>query len=55
MRQYWNSKNFYSNFNALNNRDQTKQFVANVVPDYINLSYSVIVQTYYMEQLNKIM
>ena len=53
MRQY-NPKNFYSNFNALNNRDQTKQFVANVVPDYINLSYSVIVQTYYMEQLNKI-
>ena len=27
MRQY-NPKNFYSNFNALNNRDQTKQFVA---------------------------
>ena len=50
----YNSKNFYSNFNALNNRVQTKQFVANVVPDYVTLSYSVIVQTYYMEQLNKI-
>ena len=50
----YNPKNFYSNFNALNNRDQTKQFVANVVPDYVNLQYSVIVQTYYMEQLNKI-
>ena len=53
MRQY-NPKNFYSNFNTLNNRDQTKQFVANVVPDYVNLSYSVIVQTYYIEQLNPI-
>ncbi len=50
----WNSKNFYSNFNLLNNRDQTKQFIANVVPDYVTLSYSVIVQTYYIEQLNKI-
>ena len=50
----WDSKNFYSNFNLLNNRVQTKQFVANVVPDYVNLSYSVVVQTYYVEQLNKI-
>ena len=53
MKQY-NDKNFYSNFNALNNRDQTKQFVANVVPDYVNLEYSVIIQTYYVDQLNKI-
>ena len=53
MKQY-NPKNFYSNFNALNNRDQTKQFVANVVPDYVTLSYSVVIQTYYIEQLNPI-
>ena len=50
----YNDKNFYSNFNVLNNRVQTKQFIANVVPDYVNLQYSVIVQTYYMDQLNKI-
>jgi hypothetical protein len=50
----YNPKNFYSNFNVLNNRIQTKQFVANVVPDYVTLQYSVIVQTYYMDQLNKI-
>jgi len=50
----YNSKNFYSNFDALNNRVQTKQFVANVVPDYVTLQYSVTVQTYYIEQLNKI-
>jgi len=53
MKQY-NTKNFYSNFNALNNRDQTKQFVANVVPDYVTLQYNVVIQTYYIEQLNKI-
>jgi hypothetical protein len=50
----YNTKNFYSNFNVLNNRIQTKQFVANVVPDYVTLQYSVIIQTYYMDQLNKI-
>jgi len=50
----YNTKNFYSNFNVLNNRVQTKQFVANVVPDYVTLQYSVIIQTYYMDQLNKI-
>ena len=55
---YWqkayNDKNFYSNFNVLNNRIQTKQFIANVIPDWVNLTYSCIIQTYYMEQLNKI-
>jgi hypothetical protein len=50
----YNSKNFYSNFNVLNNRVQTKQFIANVIPDYVTLQYSVIIQTYYMDQLNKI-
>jgi hypothetical protein len=50
----YNDKNFYSNFNLLNNRVPTKQFIANVVPDYVNLTYSCIAQTYYVEQLNKI-
>jgi len=50
----YNNKNFYSNFNILNNRVQTKQFIANVIPDWVNLTYSCIIQTYYMEQLNKI-
>ncbi len=38
----------------LNNRKPTKQFVASVVPDYVDIQYSVIIQTYYIEQLNKI-
>jgi len=50
----YNSKNSYSNFEVLNNRKPVEQFVANVVPDYVTLTYSFIVQTYYMEQLNKI-
>ena len=50
----FNPKNFYSNFSALNNRVPTKQFHAVAVPDYVTLEYSCIIQTYYMEQLNKI-
>lgn len=50
----YNNKNAYSNFNVLTNRIPTKQFVANVVPDYVDIQYSVVVQTYYIEQLNKI-
>jgi len=50
----WNNKNMYSNFNLLNNRIPTKQYIANVVPDYVTLTYSCIIQTYYVEQLNKI-
>jgi hypothetical protein len=50
----YNEKNFYSNFGVLNNRIPTKQYIANVVPDYVNLTYSCIIQTYYVEQLNKI-
>ena len=50
----WNPKNFYSNFAAINNKIPSKQFYAVAVPDFVNIEYSVIIQTYYMEQLNKI-
>jgi|TARA_B100000780_G_scaffold39592_1_gene24632 hypothetical protein len=50
----YNPKNFYSNFAAINNAIPAQQFYAVAVPDFVNLEYSVTVQTYYMEQLNKI-
>jgi hypothetical protein len=50
----FNPKNFYSNFAALNNKIPVKTFHAVAVPDYVTLEYSCIIQTYYMEQLNKI-
>jgi hypothetical protein len=50
----YNPKNDYSNFNVLTNRKPVKQFVVNVVPDYVTLTYSCVIQTYYVEQLNKI-
>jgi hypothetical protein len=50
----FNSKNMYSNFNLLNNRKPVKQFQTIAVPDFVTLQYSCIIQTYYMEQLNKV-
>jgi hypothetical protein len=50
----YNPKNSYSNFDILNNRIPVKQFIANVVPDYITVTYSFIIQTYYSDQLSKI-
>ena len=50
----YNPKNFYSNFDAINNAIPAKQFYAVAVPDFVNIEYSCLIQTYYMEQLNKI-
>ena len=50
----FNPKNFYSNFGAINNKIPSKQMYAVAVPDFLTLEYSVLIQTYYMEQLNKI-
>lgn len=50
----YNTKNAYSNFNVLNNRIPTEQFIVNVIPDYVKITYSCAVQTYYVSQLNKI-
>ena len=53
-RKSYNGKNSYSNFSVLSNRIPVDQFVVNVVPDYVTLTYSCTIQTYYVEQLNKI-
>jgi len=53
-KKVYNPKNSYSNFSVLNNRIPTEQFIVNVVPDYVDLSYSCTIQTYYVDQLNKI-
>jgi hypothetical protein len=50
----YNPKNSYSNFDLLNNRVPTKQYVVNVIPDYVTITYSFLIQTYYIDQLNKI-
>ena len=50
----WNPKNFYNNWAAINNKIPAKQLYAVAVPDFVTLEYSCLIQTYYMEQLNKV-
>lgn len=50
----YTSKDAYSQFDILNNRIPTKTYYATVIPDYVNIEYSVIIQTYYVDQLNHI-
>jgi hypothetical protein len=50
----FSKKNFYSNFSSLNNRKPVEKFHIVAQPDYVTLEYSCLIQTYYMEQLNKV-
>ena len=56
--EYFQSKysktNFYDKFNILNNRQPVRQNYAIVVPEFMEMTYSCIIYTYYVEQLNKI-
>jgi hypothetical protein len=54
MKKKYDTKNFYSNFNVLTNRVPEEQFYAVTIPDYVTLTYSCVVYTYYVEQLNGI-
>jgi hypothetical protein len=50
----YDSRNAYNSFNVLNNQKPQKQYYAVVAPDYVTVTYSFVVFTYYVEQLNKI-
>ena len=50
----YSKQDFYSNFNILNNRIPVKTYYAVVIPDYVTINYSCVIQTYYMDQMNKI-
>jgi hypothetical protein len=50
----YSPSNVYSNFQVLTNRIPTKTYYASVVPDYLTVSYTCTIFTYYVEQINKI-
>jgi len=50
----YSKRNAYDNFTVLNNRIPEKEFVAVVYPDYVTITYSCTIATYYVEQMNKI-
>jgi hypothetical protein len=53
-RKKYSPQNGYDNFSVLNNVVPQKTNYAVVIPDYITVTYSCAVNTYYMDQLNKI-
>lgn len=50
----FSKKNVYDKFDVLNNRKPVDELYAVAIPDYVNLTYSCIVFTDYLEQNNKI-
>lgn len=52
--QTYTKVNQYDNFSALTNRQPVKEFRLVVVPEYITLTYSVVIFTNFLEQNNKI-
>jgi hypothetical protein len=50
----YSKRNFYSSFDVLNNiKPETEQYAV-IIPDYVNITYSCVIYTYYIEQMNKI-
>ena len=50
----YNQRNIYDKFSILTNRIPSKQYYLSVVPDYVTVTYDVVVFTNYVEQNNKI-
>lgn len=50
----FSKKNIYDRFSALSNRNQVEEYYGVIIPDYVNISYSCVIFTEYVEQMNKI-
>jgi hypothetical protein len=50
----YNQRNQYDRFSVLTNRIPNKQYYMSVVPDYVTITYDVVIFTNYVEQNNKI-
>jgi hypothetical protein len=52
--QKFNNRNRYDRFDLLSNRQPSKEYFMSVIPDYVTLTYSCIIFTDYIEQINPI-
>jgi hypothetical protein len=52
--QKFNAKNQYDRFSVVTNRQPSKEVYMSVIPDYVTLTYSCIIFTDYVEQINPI-
>jgi hypothetical protein len=52
LKRNYNKRNIYNNFNLLNNRVPEKEYIVAFPPDYVTVTYSCIIYTYFAEQMN---
>tara|TARA_R110000868_G_scaffold46_3_gene599 strand:+ start:2984 stop:4222 length:1239 start_codon:yes stop_codon:yes gene_type:complete len=50
----YSQKNVYDRFSTLNNREAVKEYYGVIIPDYVNIVYTCVIFTEYVEQMNKI-
>ena len=50
----FNRRNQYNNFDILTNRTPVEEYIGVIIPNYVTITYDVIVFTDYVEQNNKI-
>lgn len=50
----YSRKNIYDKFDILTNREPVRELYGVIMPDYVNIIYSCIIFTDYVEQMNKI-
>ena len=50
----FSNKNIYDKFSLLTNREPIKEYYGVIIPEYVTLTYSCIIFTDYVEQMNKI-
>lgn len=48
----WSQNNRYSRFNVLTGQKPIQEFVKTGMPDFVNCTYTVVMMTSYMEQMN---
>ena len=50
----YTKRNIYDNFNVLQNQKRQKEYILGIIPDYIDITYSMSIFTDYVEQANEI-
>lgn len=50
----YSSRNIYSNFAALNNRQPETEYLVSITPDYVTVDYTCMVWTYFVEQMDSL-
>ena len=50
----YSKKNVYDRLSVLSNREHVKEYQGVVIPDFVNLTYSCVIFTQYVEQMNKL-